>query len=254
MSSARYKRTVRAKSCCLREHDVAMRMKAINPQCRSSRMLVLAGIVCLLYAPAIAGANLDNVDPLVRLQRFLQAKAFATSFSQQVYDAKHSTIGDSSGTFTLLRPGRFRCEYFDPRQIIVSDGLNLVIYDPGLNQASVQPVAEALGNAPIAMLMGEKAITDRFHVKRGGTVDDIDWILLTPKVQDIEFTRIELGLDKEKLVKMTMLDHFDQTTIITFLHSQLDPVVPADTFRLYLPPTVDIIGEYLLPPIIPAQP
>ena len=213
-----------------------------------------AGIGCLLCMSAIAATTLDDVDPLVRLKRFLQAGAFEASFSQTVYDAKHSVIEDSTGTLLLLRPGRFRFEYIDPRQVIVSDGVNLVIYDPDLNQASVQPVAEALGDAPIAMLMGEKAITERFNVERGAATDEIDWVLLTPRVQDIEFTRIELGLDKEKLVKIKMLDHFEQTTIITFLRSRLNPEIPADAFRLYLPPVVDIIGEYLLPPMIPVQP
>ncbi len=233
---------------------IRTRMKTVGSRCGLSRMLMLAGIAYLLATPAIVAANPDRVDPLVRLQRFLQAQAFEGSFSQIVYDTKHSVIGDTSGIFTLLRPGRFRFEYLEPRQIIVSDGINLVIYDPDLSQASVQPVAEALGDAPIAMLMGEKAISDRFHLKRGGTIEDLDWILLTPKVQDMEFTRIELGLDSEKLVKIKMLDYFEQTTIITFLRSRLNPEIPADAFRLYLPPTVDIIGEYLLPPLVPARP
>ena len=208
----------------------------------------------LLYMPVATTATPFTADPLDRLQNFFQVKTFQASFTQKVYDAKHSVIVDSVGTFILSRPGRFRWEYISPdQQIITSDGINLVIYDPDLSQASVQPVAEALGDAPIGMLMEKQSIDNRFTVKRGDTVNGIDWILLTPKIQDIEFTRIELGFDEEKLTMIRMLDHFEQTTVITFLQSKLNPEVPADAFRLYLPETVDVIGKYLLP-VIPLQP
>ena len=175
-------------------------------------------------------------------------KTFKSAFSQVVYDSKNSVIVDSLGTVVLSRPGRFRWEYTRPnRQTIVSDGLNLVVYDPELRQASVQPVFEALGDAPIMLLMEQKPAFSRFEVERGEPRDGLDWIFLVPKVQDIEFTRIGLGLDGEKVVRMEMLDHFEQTTVIRFLRPELHPEVAADEFRLRLPEDVDVVGRYTLP-------
>ena len=196
----------------------------------------------------ISSFTFAQEDPLTRLHHFLQAKTFKAAFSQMVYDAKQDLIVDSLGTVVLSRPGRFRWEYTEPsRQTIVSDGLNLVIYDPDLKQASVQPVFEALGDAPITLLMGQRPVFERFEVKRAEPEGGLDWIFLTPKVQDLEFTHIKLGLDEEAVVRMELLDHFDQITIIKFLHSELHPQITADAFRLHLPKTVDIVGEYALP-------
>ncbi len=206
-------------------------------------------LLCLIVicAPAVA---LGGEDPLIRLHQFLQMKTFKAAFSQVVYDAKQNVIVDSLGTVVLSRPGRFRWEYTAPnRQSIVSDGLNLIIYDPDLRQASVQPVFEALGDAPITLLMKHRPVFERFEVKREDHRDGLDWITMTPKVQDIEFTRISLGLDEEKVARMEMLDHFEQTTVIRFLRPELSPEIPVDAFRLYLPQTVDVVGEYLLPVI-----
>lgn len=203
--------------------------------------------VMLLVAPMMLATATDDT-PLQRLHKFLQIKAFKAAFSQVVYDAKRSVIVDSVGTVLLLRPGRFRWEYVEPNnQTIVSDGMNLVVYDPDLDQASVQPVFEALGDAPITLLMGERPVFERFEVSRKERRDGLDWVALTPKVKDIEFTEINLGLDEEKVVRMELLDHFEQTTVINFLRFDLNPKIADDAFRLYLPDTVDVVGEYLLP-------
>ncbi len=208
--------------------------------------LGLSLFLCAVFAssPVVSAEE----DPLARLHRFLQMKTFKAAFSQVVYDAKQSVIVDSLGTVVLSRPGRFRWEYAEPnRQSIVSDGLNLIIYDPDLKQASVQPVAAALGDAPITLLMRSRPVFDRFEVKREGRRAGLDWIALTPKVQDLEFTSIRLGLDDEKVVRMQLLDHFEQTTEIHFLRPELSPELAADAFQLHLPETVDVIGEYVLP-------
>lgn len=207
-------------------------------------------MAALGFCPPPAGA-VDDDDPLQRLHRFLQVKAFKASFSQVVYDAKRSVIVDSAGAVLLSRPGRFRWEYTEPnRQTIVSDGINLVVYDPDLEQASVQPVIEALGDAPITLLMGQRPVFERFDVSRGERRDGLDWVSLAPKVRDIEFTEVRLGLDEEKVVRMELLDQFEQTTVIRFLHFDSAPEITDDTFRLRLPDHVDVVGEYLLP-IVP---
>ena len=216
------------------------------------RIFLFLSIGALLCTPMASFSEVSSGSPSLRLNRFLQMKSFKASFSQVVYDAKHSVIDDSLGTIVISRPGRFRWEYTEPnRQSIVSDGLNLIIYDPDLNQASVQPVVKALGDAPITMLMSYRPLSDRFDIENGNHKEGLDWIYLSPKVQDIEFTRIGLGLDDEKVARIEMLDHFEQTTVIKFLHADLTPDIASDEFHVYLPKTVDVIGEYLLPVLIP---
>lgn len=208
----------------------------------------------LSVALVLAGAALAAENPLVRLHGFLQMKTYKAAFSQVVYDAKNTVIVDSLGTVVISRPGRFRWEYTEPEhQLIVSDGVNLVTYDPVLKQAGVQPLFAALGDAPITLLMGNRPVFERFEVERGGRRDGLEWVTLTPKVQDTEFVRIELGLNRAEVVRMEMLDHFEQTTVIRFLRSEMNPEIAADAFRVHLAKDVDVIGEYVVP-VVPAQP
>lgn len=217
--------------------------------CSSWRLLRRRLVFCaaMFIVPATLTGQAGD-DPTLRLHQFLQIKAFKAAFSQVVYDARRNVIGKSAGTVLLSRPGRFRWEYTEPgNQTIVSDGTNLVVYDPDLDQASVQPVYEALGDAPITLLMGYRPVFERFEVSRGERRAGLDWVSLAPQVKDIEFTEIKLGLDREKVVRMELFDHFEQKTAISFLDFDLDPRITDDAFRLSFPAGVDVIGDYLPP-------
>ena len=186
---------------------------------------------------------------LTRLYQFLQEDKFSASFVQQVYDERNILIDDSTGRFVIHRPSKFRWEYNHPsRQIILSDGINFLNYDPELEQATIQPLTVSLGYAPIMLLLEKHPSFDNFTVDVQGRSGELDWITLVPKVQDMEFNKIELGLSAEGIVKIKMQDHFNQQTTIDFLALQYDIPEDSDPFKIYLPKGTDVIGDYLVPP------
>ncbi len=200
----------------------------------------------MLVASSAEVLAAENI--LTRLNGFLQTETFKATFTQQVYDERKSLIGDSIGTVIIQRPRKFRWEYLQPsRQLIISDGTNLINYDPELEQAVIQPLIVSLGYTPIMLLSGEALSQDNFEINMEGHHDGLDWISLVPKVKDTEFTRIELGLDQTTLMRMRMYDHFQQLTLIRFLRSQFDVDIETGAFRVYLPPGTDMIGEYTIP-------
>lgn len=208
------------------------------------KIFLTAGVAWLTATAAAATGG----DPLARLGRFLELDGFRAEFTQTVYDAGHNVVAASKGRLLLSRPGRFRWEYTEPSgQIIVNDGLNLIVYDADLDQASVQPAHEVLGDAPITLLGGEEPLDARFHVKTEEAQEGLDWIALTPKSNELEFVRIRLGLYVERVVRMEMFDRFDQRTDVEFSHFELNPEIAADAFRVELPKTTDVVGEYLFP-------
>lgn len=223
-------------------------MKNSNLFCRSGLVFLL---VLALSASAVlqaASSGGSPADTLVQLHRFLQSKTFKASFKQKVYDEKRSVIDDSVGTLAIRRPGHFRWEYLVPsRQLIVADGKSLIIYDPELEQAVVQPLAARLGYAPIMLLLDATPTLEHFKVSQDGHKANLDWITLIPKVEDTEYVRIELGLSKETLVQMKMLDHFNQLTVIDFAKAEFNVELDAETFRIHLPYGTDVIGNYVLP-------
>lgn len=64
----------------------------------------------------------------------------------------------SSGTFSMLRPGRARFEYDPPAQLlVVSDGYNVSIYDRKLKSFDQYP----LGQTPLVLLLAKTIKLDR---------------------------------------------------------------------------------------------
>src|SRR5262245_51693093 len=64
-----------------------------------------------------------------------QAKSARGEFTQVVTDRTGKVLRQSSGTFSIARPGKFRWTYAKPySQTLVGDGEKVWIYDADLNQ------------------------------------------------------------------------------------------------------------------------
>lgn len=181
-----------------------------------------------------------------QLERFFEVTTFKAFFIQQVYDDRKELLEISEGTVWFNRPGRFRWEYHKPDEyIIVTDGLNLLAYDPALSQAYVRPTVEALGTAPLVLLLNRRGVLDDFRVDTLPDRDGLEWVQLTPRVDDSEFIRFEAGFSQHGIQKMTLFDRFDQRIEIQFHEVQTGIAVPPEQFRLHLPKGTDVIGNYL---------
>ena len=164
-------------------------------------------------------------------------------FYQQVVDSEGEVIQEAKGTFELKKPGMFRWHYDPPySQHIVADGMNLWMLDLELAQASVQPLNEALGNAPIILLTDSKPLNEDFEIREMPDAFGLRWIALAPKIQDTEFYRVEIGMDGNLIREMKLHDHFDQQTIIRFSNIQIDHDLPDSHFVFNVPDGVDVIG------------
>lgn len=179
-----------------------------------------------------------------RLDRFLSdVKSLSGRFEQEVFDEQGKRFQHASGTLKLARPGRFRWEYQLPsQQLILADGQRLWIFDPELDQATVKPVDEALGAAPIMLLTQSRSLDQDFEIRGAATRAGLDWVELIPKVKDTEFHRIELGLDDHGVRQMDLHDQFGQETVIRFEDVQTNVELPESDFRFEVPPGVDVIG------------
>lgn len=161
----------------------------------------------------------------------------AADFSQRLHGPNGELLEESQGFVRLLSP-RFRWQVTAPYpQIIVADGEQLTIYDPDLQQARVQPLAEALGDTPLALLSGGVAsVAENFEVRRlqDGAFG------LHPRAEDALIAEIVLSFGGEQLTGLVIRDHLGQRTDIRF-SGFLDPsaVRPGD-FQLNLPPGTDV--------------
>ena len=165
------------------------------------------------------------------------------NFYQQVLDANGEILQEATGTLELKKPGKFRWHYGAPySQHIVADGKNLWMFDLELAQATVQPLDQALGSAPIILLTEIRPLAKDFEIRRMPDEFGLEWIALVPRIQDTEFYRVELGLDDQAIVEMKLHDHFDQQTIIRFSKLQKNKAIPDTRFNFNIPDGVDVIG------------
>lgn len=196
-------------------------------------------VVLFLYQPwLLADQVLDGLNRF-----FTEVTTLDTAFYQEVFDEGGNSIQRSQGRLKLYRPGRFRWEYITPNaQLILADGRNLWIYDVELEQATVKPVTDMLGATPITLLTELRPLEDEFLIEPAGERAGLHWVELTPRTQDTEFNRVELGLLDDQVRQMELHDQFGQKTVIRFDGMKTNLPLPRSEFQFDVPPGVDVIG------------
>ncbi|MBK1694216.1 outer membrane lipoprotein carrier protein LolA [Chromatium weissei] len=185
--------------------------------------------ILLLCGSAIAHADETNrVDAYLANLNTLTAK-----FEQYTFNADHSQMLEAHGTLYLQRPGRFRWEYDSPtQQVIVADGQRVYLHDVDLQQVSHQNQEDALRGTPALLLANREPIATHFTIKTIESTDGRDWVELTPKDQDTDVVKIELGFGKDTLDSLIMYDTFGQETRLNFSQAQRNTTLKTELFKI----------------------
>jgi outer membrane lipoprotein carrier protein len=198
-----------------------------------------------LLVPAVAGADAAaDARAASRLEAAIDGLAsLRASFRQTVTDAQGVETEHAEGTVTLARPGRFRWEYEEPAQLIVSDGATVWLYDQDLAQVTIRPAEESLAGSPALLLSGQSDIRAEFDVADGGNADGLAWSRLTPKGTDGDFRELDVGIANGELRRLRLIDRLGQTTVLEFGRIERNPEIAPDAFRFTPPPGVDVVGR-----------
>lgn len=200
----------------------------------------------LLSLPALATAGGDDADPFAQdrqalTERLQTVAEFTADFTQTVFGVRGEVLETSEGYVRLQRP-RFKWVVKDPYpQVLVTEGEQLKLYDPDLEQLTLRPLEEALQDTPVSLLTRDGVeLTDDFHVMRLGDGAG-DSFVIEPTADDTLYREILLHFDQTGLTGLDILDHLGQRTEIRF---QADPDAEMDdeTFTLEVPPGTDVIG------------
>ena len=146
-----------------------------EPSNRRSPALVLAASALGLTfaAPMTAWANeaaerlTERLDPL---------ENYHATFEQQILDGGGERLQSARGEMWLSRPGMLRWEVEAPySQTVVSDGEDVYLYDPDLEQVTVQAMDDRVTHTPALLLSGSAdeltASYDVFYEQQDG--DDV---------------------------------------------------------------------------------
>ena len=199
-------------------------------------LLLLAG--CSLSSSAIAGELEDRLNRALTTLDSLRA-----DFKQTVLDDRKSVVQHSRGSVSIQRPGKFAWIYQHPyEQRIIADGEELWVYDVDLDQVTVKPMDQGLASAPIMVLMKQGRVENEFDVAEVGQRKYLFWVELVPRTQDMEYSRIYLGMEDDTIKAMELRDTFGQSTQIVFENLQRDVVFEPGTFSFDPPAGVDVFG------------
>ncbi|MDH5822722.1 outer membrane lipoprotein chaperone LolA [Luteimonas sp. RD2P54] len=205
---------------------------------RTSRVLAFLAAACFTGS-AFAGAR-DALDSFTSDLEGLDGR-----FSQQVYDGRGQVKERSSGRVALSAPRLFRWEYVEPYpQLIVADGRRVWVYDPDLEQVTVQPQSTEEQNSPLAVLIEPGRLDRDYRVEEAGSADGLEWLDVAPKGDaETGFQSARLGFDGNVLARMEVVDALGQRTAIAFSGWKKNPEFAAGTFSYDPPEGVDVVGD-----------
>lgn len=183
-----------------------------------------------------------------RLRDFLtRVTTLRADFRQQVIDSRQQLIEDSTGQVVMQRPGRFRWDYQQPyARVIVSDGTQLWLYEPDLEQVIIRQLDAGIGDTPAALLTGKQDVLERFNVSKSWQADGLQWVRLVPKAKDADFAVVRLAFDGQKLVNLELDDRLGQQTQVRFSNIEINPQLSESSFRFDIPPGADVIDDSAL--------
>lgn len=202
----------------------------------------------LLLAVALAAPVLPvHADDAAvkRLDQMLgNARTISGGFSQLTLDASGTRLQESNGQMTLKRPGLFRWHTDPPmEQLLVSNGKQVWLFDPDLEQVTIQKLDQRMTHTPALLLSGDPArIQENFEVSftDGGTVVDFE---LKPKAKDTLFDSLRLSFRDGLINDMQLVDSVGQRTNILFSGVQMNQPVDDSQFTFKVPEGVDVISE-----------
>lgn len=207
-----------------------------------SRHFLFLFFVCVSTSVSAEDSPKTSVDSLRNF--FAHVNSYSARFKQVVLDESQKVIQESSGSLWIERPNRFRWNYDAPfKQQIVSDGKHLWVYDVELQQVTVRPLGNGLGDTPAMLLAGRGRLEDNFSVKPLEARDSLEWAQLTPRRKEGGYEDIRAGFASGKLRTLEMVDGFGHTTRIIFQAPQENAPIEPSRFSFKPPEGVDVVGE-----------
>ena len=180
------------------------------------------------------------------LQNKLEAfHSITANFDQQVFNADKTVLQKSGGNMAIQRPGKFRWNTDEPlKQLIVTDGKKVWVYDQDLEQVTIQLLGNNIGQTPVLLLTSSHAYLDKsFTITQLKSTGNDQWFKLVPKNNDEMFNTIKIKFTGNILDEMQLNNQLGQMTEIDFTNVVLNPSLDASLFNFSPPKGVDVIDQ-----------
>jgi outer membrane lipoprotein carrier protein len=213
---------------------------------------VLAGVVFwagLASAPGGPTAQPCDTALLARAQAAYQALAgFQGRFKQEDRESDGRLL-TAEGKIAYHRPGRMRWEYAPPNeQLLVTDGVTVWLYDPLLENVTVQPLEGLTEGTPLKFLLGVGNLMSDFTCRPATLpppADGLIYLELVAKKEIPTLAFIQLGVRSgtAALESFRMIDTRGNQRTVRLLELKQTVAFPPDHFRFTIPPGMEVIRK-----------
>jgi outer membrane lipoprotein carrier protein len=201
-------------------------------------LLCAALLICWGNTLVVAEDGVQLVTDYLRGLNSLQA-----DFRQITLSGDSGEELESSGTFYLLRPNRFRWDYRSPsEQLIVADGKRIYVYDKELSQVSQRSQKKILDGTPAQLLASNEPPEQYFSIRNIDRGDHRVWAELIPKTSETDVEKLQIGFVDGELDTLLMQDRFGQLTRFIFTNLDRNPQLQYSFFRFKRPAGTDFLN------------
>ena len=189
--------------------------------------------------------SLQAAEDVAKLQAYLQQlQSLEGSFEQLTLDARGQRLQEARGTMSLQKPGRFYWHTEMPYpQLLVSNGETLWVYDPDLEQVTIQKMDQRMTNTPALILSGDaRDLTSHFDIQHVSHGKEEEFRML-PLGSDSLFEVLRLYFVDGQISALQLEDSLGQQTRVELTIRTYNQPLDQKQFEFEPPSGVDVIQE-----------
>ncbi len=201
-------------------------------------MIKTIAATCLTLVSVGTFAQGDDADQLMEvLQRIGSMQG---EFQQIQYDESDTLVGESNGSFRLLRPGYFAWEIESPdSQLIIADPEYIWHHDRDLETVTQRPVDDSAQMSPLQVLGGDEALMRRSYEVEKTSENSFTML---PTGINPGFKRLSVEFQSADFKSLEIVDNLNQRIVISFENIEPDSMLTPGDFVFKVPEGADFFN------------
>lgn len=202
-------------------------------------------LVFILILPITQASSEESIASQSLSNLLGSIDTLSGEFTQALSDANGDIFETSSGYFFLAQPNKVKWVVVDPMpQEIVSNGKDLWIYDPDLEQVIIQPYDSELVASPANLFSSKsKDLDNEFDITLIDSGLATKRFLLKPIVTSTLYQTLKIEFQSHKPVSLEFSDALEQSTRIDLKNIVVNSKLADKLFVFEIPPNIDIVNH-----------
>lgn len=196
-------------------------------------------LLAVLFLNSHAFAQTAVKELQQELQNF---KTLTADFEQKVINQDLRLLDVQKGKFFLQRPGKFKWQYTDQDQDIVSDGKTIFFVMRDLEQVIKKDLSNAIKTVPSLILVTDVSkLVELFAIEKLPSQARVSRFQLLPKSLDSNYESVTVSFLNGKLLSLRLTDVLGQTTEVVLSDTKNNPKISRREFQVKIPKGFDVI-------------